>query len=154
MRIGEILVMNDLISDSQLEEVLKEQGHTRKKLGEILLDQGWMSERQLVEVLEFQLGFPVVNLYETKIDVKATQLISEVLARKHCVLPIGCSKDKIKVAMVDPLNYEAMEEIRMAVGLTVQPLIAMRSEIEQAITRYYGMQDSMEELLDDIGSCA
>ncbi|WP_438448154.1 GspE/PulE family protein [Gorillibacterium sp. sgz5001074] len=150
MRIGELLVMNGLITEEHLEQVLKQQVHTKKKLGEILIDKGLITERQLVEVLEFQLGFPVVNMFETALDVATVQLIPEALARKHCVIPIDKKNGKIKVAMADPLNYDAIEEIRLATGMSVQPLIAIRSEVEQAITRNYGMKESLDELMEDL----
>jgi type IV pilus assembly protein PilB len=150
MRIGELFVMNGLITKEQLEQALKQQVHTRKKLGEILIDKGLITERMLVEVLEFQLGFPVVNMYETALDMNTVQLIPESLARKHCVIPIERKNGKIKVAMVDPLNYEAIEEIRMATNMSVQPVIAIRSEVEQAITRNYGLKESVDELMVDL----
>lgn len=150
MRIGELLVMNGLITEEQLEQGLKQQVHTKKKFGEILIEQNLITERQLVEALEFQLGFPVVNIFETTLDINAVQMISEALARKHCVIPIEKKNGKIKVAMSDPLNYDAIEEIRMATGMSVQPLIAVRSEVEQAITRNYGMKESVEELMEDL----
>ncbi|TVY10409.1 GspE/PulE family protein [Paenibacillus cremeus] len=150
MRIGELFVMNGLISEEQLEQALKQQVHTRKKLGEILIDKGLITERQLVEVLEFQLGFPVVNMFETPLDMSTVQLIPESLARKHCVIPIERKNGKIKVAMVDPLNYDAIEEIRMATNMNVQPVIAIRTEVEQAITRNYGLKESVEELMVDL----
>ena len=149
MRIGELLVMNDLITQNQLEEVLKNQINTKKKLGELLTDSGILSERQLVEVLEFQLGFPVINMYDTVIDPTVVQLLPEKIARRHCIMPIEQKNGKIKVAMLDPLNYEAVEEIRLANGMEVHAFIAMRSEIEQAITRYYGVQESVQELMED-----
>ncbi|MGG1515073.1 GspE/PulE family protein [Paenibacillus oryzisoli] len=142
--------MNGLITEDQLEQGLKQQVHTRKKIGEILIDQGLITERQLVEVLEFQLGFPVVNMFETQLDMNTVQLIPETLARKHCVIPIERKNGKIKVAMVDPLNYDAIEEIRMATNMSVQPVIAIRSEVEQAITKNYGMKESVEELMVDL----
>lgn len=150
MRIGELFVMNGLITEEQLEEGLKQQIHTRKKIGEILIDKGLITERQLVEVLEFQLGFPVVNMFETALDMHTVQLVPEALARKHCVIPIERKNGKIKVAMVDPLNYDAIEEIRMATNMSVQPVIAIRSEVEQAITRNYGLKESVEELMVDL----
>ncbi|NQX59079.1 GspE/PulE family protein [Paenibacillus qinlingensis] len=150
MRIGELFVMNGLITEDQLEQGLKQQVHTRKKIGEILIDKGLITERQLVEVLEFQLGFPVVNMFETQLDMQTVQLIPETLARKHCVIPIERKNGKIKVAMVDPLNYGAIEEIRMATNMSVQPVIAIRSEVEQAITKNYGMKESVDELMVDL----
>jgi type IV pilus assembly protein PilB len=150
MRFGELLVTNGFLSEEQLEVALKEQINNKKKLGSQLLDLGFISERQLVEALEFQLGFSSVSLYETKIDALVSSSITENLARKYNVIPIRKSNGKLVVAMEDPLNYEAIEEIRMATSASVQPVIATRTEIEQAINRHYGIQDSVDELMEEI----
>lgn len=151
MRLGELLVMNGLITQEQLEEVLRDENHTKKKIGELIVERGWITERQLLEALEFQLGFPVVNVSQYQLDERVVQLITEQQAKKYTVIPIERLHGKIKVAMVDPLNYDAIEDIRMSTGMNVMPCIATRAEIEQAIAKYYGMNDSMEELLEDIG---
>ena len=151
MRLGELLVMNGLITEQQLEEVLKEEANSKQKLGELMVARGWITERQLLEALEFQLGFPVVNMSEVTLDETAVQLITEQQAQKYSVIPIERKNGKLKVAMVDPLNYDAIEEIRMATGMSVMPCIATRSEIEQAIARHYGMNESVDELLGDMG---
>lgn len=146
MRIGELLVMNGLITDEQLEQGLEEQRAHPAKLGEILVGKQYINERQLVEALEFQLGIPVANLSEAAFDLAAVQLIPEYIARKYRVLPVGRDGSKLRVAMVDPLDPEAVKQIQMASGLHVLPMIAVRSEMEEAIVRYYGSDESAEEL--------
>ncbi|CAM3952257.1 ATPase, T2SS/T4P/T4SS family [Cohnella lubricantis] len=146
MRIGELLVMNGLITDEQLEQALEEQRNHPAKLGEILVGQQFITERQLAEALEFQLGVPVANMSEAAFDSAAVQLIPESLARKHRVLPIGRDGSKLRVAMLDPLDHEAVKQIQMASGLHVLPMIAIRTEMDEAIVRYYGSDESAEEL--------
>jgi type IV pilus assembly protein PilB len=146
MRIGELMVMNGLITQDQLDNGLKDQASSKRKIGELLREAGAISERQLAEVLEFQLGYPVVHMYNTTLDPEVVQLIPESTARKFMAVPLQKANDKLKVAMEDPLNYGALEEIRLLTGLTVQPMIAMRSEIEQAIAKHYGLKESMEEI--------
>ncbi|WP_238323097.1 GspE/PulE family protein [Gorillibacterium massiliense] len=150
MRLGELLVMNGIITEAQLEEVLKAQVQTRKKFGEILVEKNFITERQLVEVLEFQLGYPFVNLFETTIDMATVNMISESLARKHGIIPVERKGGKIKLAMFDPLNYEAIEEVRIATGMAVQPMIALKSEIDQGLNKYYGFQDSVQSFIEEI----
>jgi len=150
MRFGELLVSNGLITEEQLEEALRQQTHYKKKLGSQLLDLGFLTERQLVEALEFHLGFPSVSLFETQIEPSVLSLITEAVARKHYVIPFKRTNGKLVVAMEDPLNYDAIEEIRLSANMSVQPVIATRSEIEQAISRYYGMQDSVQELMEEM----
>ena len=150
MKLGELLVANGIVTEEQLNEALKMQAEVKKKLGSVLLDLGYITERQLVEALEFQLGFSSVSLFDAKIDPNVLSQIPESLARKHCIIPLRQNGGKIVVAMEDPLNYDAIEEIRLAVGASVQPVIATRSEIEQAINRHYGLEDTVEELMEEI----
>ncbi|SDP05364.1 type IV pilus assembly protein PilB [Paenibacillus sp. yr247] len=149
MRIGELLVMNGIINEEQLDQALKEQARNPKKLGGIMIELGFITERQLVEALEFQLGVPVVNLNEAVFDLATVQIIDESIARKHHLVPISSGGGKIKVAMIDPLNKEAIKAIQMATGMSVQPFIAMRMEMEEAINRYYG-SDTTAETLNEI----
>jgi type IV pilus assembly protein PilB len=146
MRIGELLVMNGLITAEQLEQVLEEQQQSPAKLGEIMISKGYINERELAEALEFQLGVPIVKMTETALDPASVHLIPESLARKHHVLPVGRDGEKLRVAMIDPLNQEAIKQIQMVSGLRVMPMIATRSEMDEAIVRYYGSDESSEEL--------
>ncbi|TFE28628.1 GspE/PulE family protein [Cohnella luojiensis] len=146
MRIGELLIMNGLITDEQLEQALKEQQSTPAKLGEIMISNQFISERQLAEALEFQLGVPVVKMSETTFDPASVHLIPESLARKHRVLSVGRDGGRLRVAMLDPLDHEAIKQIQMVSGLRVLPMIATRSEMDEAIVRYYGTDESAEEL--------
>ncbi|MET3696892.1 type IV pilus assembly protein PilB [Bacillus oleivorans] len=150
MRIGELLIMNGLISEEQLEKALQKQKYTFKKIGEILIEEHLITERQLVEVLEFQLGIPVIDLHEKSPDKATVHLIHESAARKHCVLPIEQKDGKLRVVMADPLNKEAIKEIQSATGMTVLPCLAPRSELESAIISQYGVLDSVKELSEII----
>ena len=149
MRLGELLVSGGFVSEEQLRDALQRQAEAKKKLGSVLLDLGYITERQLVEVLEFQLGFSSVSMYDMKVDPDVLALIPESMARKHGVIPLRRNGGKIVVAMEDPLDYEAIEEIRLAAGADIQPVIAARSEIEQAINRHYGLEDTVEELMEE-----
>lgn len=153
MRIGELLVMNGLVTAEQLEQVLEEQQSSPGKLGEIMISKGYINERQLAEVLEFQLGVPVVKLSETTSDPASIHLIPESLARKYHVLPVGRDGEKLRLAMIDPLNHEAIKQIQMVSGLRVMPMIVTRSEMDEAIVRYYGSDESSEELKRILQSC-
>lgn len=126
MRIGELMVSNGLITEGQLNQALKIQASTAKKIGEILIDLGFINERQLVEVLEFQLGIPVVASAEIKFDQEAVRLVEEAIARKYSLLPIERKNEKLKIAMVDPLNKEAIQTIQLQTGLIVQPFLTTR----------------------------
>lgn len=146
MRIGELLVMNGLISEEQLAVALEEQRRRPAKLGEILIAKGFINESQLVEALEFQLGVPVVKLSDITFDPSSVLLVPESVARKHRIFPVGRDGSKLRLAMVDPLNQEAVKDVQKATGLRVQPMIAASAEMDEAHIRYYGADDSREEL--------
>lgn len=151
MRLGELLVMSGNITDAQLQEALQSQSVTKRKLGDILLDMGAVSERQLVEAMEFQLGIPAVDLFEVEIDPAAVRAVPESIARKHSLIPIDMKNGKIRIGMEDPLNYDAIEEVRLAAGCNVQPMIAAKSEIAQMISKHYRIGDSMEDMFEEMG---
>lgn len=139
MRIGELLIMNGLLNEKQLNEALQEQAQEQppRKLGEILIARGFVTERQLVEALEFQLGVPVANLGGA-LEETAAALVPGALARKYMLFPLGRSSgNKLKLAMADPANREAIREVEAATGLQVKPFIAAPSEVEQVIARTY-----------------
>lgn len=144
MRLGELLKMNGLISEEALAETLEAQARTqpRRKLGQLLAEQGLITERQLLEALEFQLGVPCIDLSESKPDVSVLSLLPSRIAREYEVLPLERSGGKLKAAMTDPLNQEAINAVQTATGFSVQPLLAAGAELKEAILRYYGADES------------
>jgi type IV pilus assembly protein PilB len=150
-RLGDILVETGMISEAQLKEALEEQKKVKMKLGDVLLKKGIINEQQLIEILEFQLGIPHVSLYRYKLDSALSSLLSEDIAKRYQVVPLKRDGDKLTVAMVDPLDYFAIDEMRISTGCTIIPAIATKEEVQRAIGRMYGMQDSVKELMDDIG---
>ncbi|WAM32301.1 GspE/PulE family protein [Caldicellulosiruptor naganoensis] len=144
-RIGDVLVEAKIITPQQLEEALKIQKQTNKKLGEILVEKGYITENELIEILEFQLGIPHIKLDVYPIDPKAVEAISESIARRHTVLPVSFAEDgSLIVAMADPLNIFAMEDIEIYSGRRVRPRIAKASDIKRAIERFYGKQEALK----------
>lgn len=150
MRFGELMVSQGLLTEEQLEQCLRLQVQEKKKLGTVLVECGYATERQIVEVLEFQLGYPSVSLFDGGLDETAVRQIPEALARKHGVIPVRNNGDCLVLAMEDPLDYNAIEDVRLATGLAVKPVIATRTEIDQAISRWYGLQDSVEEMMIEL----
>jgi type IV pilus assembly protein PilB len=145
-RIGDLLVEAGLLTSEQLQKALSEQGQTNIRLGEFLIDRQYLTEQQLIEVLEFQLGIPHIQLYRQTIDIKVINIIPQRLAEQHQVLPIRTEGNKLIVAMADPLDYFAIDELRMSTGLRIEPTIAARAELQRAIKRYYGLQESVEQI--------
>lgn len=148
-RLGDILVETGMITEEQLNHTLANKS-SDEKLGDALLREGYISEQQLIEVLEFQLGIPHININQYPIDLEAVQLVPKDLAKQHLLMPIRKDKNKLLVAMADPLDYFALEELRMATGYHIEPAIATKDEIYRAITKFYDLQESMEEVLSDL----
>ncbi|MGG6314093.1 GspE/PulE family protein [Paenibacillus macerans] len=153
-RLGELLLESGIITEPQLQTALEEQQLTRKKLGDVLLAQGVLTEHQLIEVLEFQLGIPHVTLSRFQIDAKLCQVIPEQMAKRYQVLPIRVDGRKLMVAMADPLDLFVIDDLRMSTGFTIEPAIISRGELQRGIARLYGLQDSMNEMIKDLGAGA
>ncbi len=149
-RLGDLLAESGLITQEQLQEALEEQKKNRQRLGDVLIQKGYITEQQLIEVLEFQLGIPHINLFKLPIDPAIVRLIPEALARRYQAIPVRKDGNKLLVAMVDPLDYYCLEDLRMVTGFSIQPAICTREEMGRAIARYYGLQESMENLLQEV----
>ncbi|OWR27560.1 type II secretion system protein GspE [Saccharibacillus sp. O23] len=151
-RLGDLLVENGIISEEQLQQALVEQRETKRKLGDHLIAQGTITEQQLIEVLEFQLGIPHVSLFKYQIDPAITQIIPESMAKRYQVLPFMKEGSKLMVAMADPLDYFAIEDLRMSTGFRIEPAICTRDELQRAIARHYGLRDSMNQMMGELPS--
>ena len=149
-KLGDLLVEATVISEQQLMEALQKQRNTGYRLGDQLIAMNLVSEQQIIEVLEFQLGIPHIDLYKQKIDRKLVNIISEELARKYQVLPLKKTKNRLMVAMYDPLDYFALDDLRLSTGFEIDPAIAKKKELSLAINRYYGMQKSIDQMLQEM----
>ncbi|MBD7967688.1 GspE/PulE family protein [Paenibacillus gallinarum] len=149
-RLGDLLVENGIISQQQLQEALVKQRDLKMKLGDLLISHGYITEQQLIEVLEFQLGIPHVSLFKYHIDPAITQIIPESMAKRHQVLPFMKEGGKLMVAMVDPLDYFAIEDLRMTTGFRIEPAISTRDDLQRAIARHYGLRDSMSQMMVEL----
>ncbi|MGB8956254.1 MAG: hypothetical protein WCC10_12850, partial [Tumebacillaceae bacterium] len=149
-RIGDLLIDAGMITEAQLDEALAVQKTGKERLGDVFLQMGYISEQQLIEALEFQLGIPHVQVHRYKVDQTLLGIIPERLAKMYRVLPLKRDGNKLMVAMVDPLDYFAIDDLRMSTGFVIEPAIASKDEIMRAINRYYGMQGSMEEILQNL----
>ena len=145
-RLGDLLIEAGLITKEQLEETLKEKA-PGQKLGDALLQRGYITEQQLIEVLEFQLGIPHVSLYRYPIDPKLTNLVSKEFAKRNMLIPLKQEGDRLFVAMADPMDFFAIDDLRLSTGFHIEVAIASKDDILRAINKYYDMDDSIEEFL-------
>jgi type IV pilus assembly protein PilB len=150
-KVGEYLLEAGLVSEDQLKEALRRQRQTKEPLGQILARAGFVDEADVCRVLHQQLGLPIVDLQALAIDESVIALVKEELAKRYIAIPVGKeNQNTIRVAMADPLNASAMEDIRFQSGYFVRPVLAPPSEIQEAITRYYHLDDSVGEVLENI----
>lgn len=149
-RLGDLLVESSVITQEQLDYSLQNKNRD-EKLGDFLIKEGYLTEQQLIEVLEFQLGIPHIHLNQYSIEPELIHLVPAELAKRLNVMPIRRERNKLFVAMADPMDYFAIEEIRMATGCQIEPSIAAKDDLYRTITKYYDLQESMEAALHDLG---
>ncbi|AJA47554.1 type II secretion system protein E [Clostridium pasteurianum DSM 525 = ATCC 6013] len=139
-RIGDLLVDSGKITQEQLQEVLKKQRATGKRIGELLIEEKLLSQDDVIDILEIQNGIPRVYMEMTTVDKEAIQAVPESLANKYILIPIKIKDNTIHVAMADPLNMFALDDVKIASGYEVEPLLAGKDEILKAIDKYYSGQ--------------
>lgn len=144
-RLGDLLVETNLITEAQLQEALSVQKNMGVRLGEALIQLGFVTQQGINEVLEFQLGIPQVELHKLRLDPKIVKLINGDLARRHKVIPIDRKGDTIRLAMIDPLNLVAFDDVAMETGLEIEPVIATEHEVDRVIYRYFGLTDTVQQ---------
>lgn len=137
-KLGELLVDAGKLSEEKLEQLLSLQKGTGKKLGELLIEKNIFTEDEILKVLEIQLGIQKIDLGEYFIEPQVPTLIQEKIARRHILIPVKRVEKKLFVAMNDPLNVVAIDDIRLITGLEPYPVIASKGDILNAINTYYG----------------
>ncbi len=136
-RTGELLIEKGLISQQQLDQALKMQDTSLKKIGDILIDLGFVTEKQVLDVLSKQYNLPMIDLSDAAIQPEATALINVNLARKYTLLPIRKENSSLIIAMADPLDFYAIDDVRTVTGLMVKPVIALKEQILEAIEKSF-----------------
>src|SRR6266700_3172836 len=144
VRLGELLTKASLITQDQLKEALKVQKEAGGKLGETLIKLGYVSEEDITECLSQQFGVPSINLADFEIDASVIKLIPADVARKYNILPVNKTGATITIAMADPTNVFAMDDIKFMTGYNVEPVVASEVAIKEAIDRYYGSIHALE----------
>ncbi|MDD3752048.1 MAG: GspE/PulE family protein, partial [Tissierellia bacterium] len=147
-KIGEILLRQKKITNEQLSEALKLQPINNKKLGEILIEKEYIAEIALLRALSEQLKIDVVNLDNYYINTDATKLLSENTAKRTCSIPLKIWEDKILIAMDDPLNIFAIEDIEAETGRKTETVLASKTKIIDAIEKHMGRR-SAEKAAED-----
>lgn len=139
-KLGAILLEMGRIDRKQLECATRLRNERKEPLGKILVDEGIVSEEEIMEILAYQLGIPHVDMERYYIEPGIIEIVPEGLARKYNVIPIQRYKDVLVLAMSDPTNIYAIDEVKLISDMQIQPAIASRREIITAIEVYYGKQ--------------
>jgi len=136
-KLGDMLKEAGLIDDFQLQSALSHQRNWGGKLGSILIELEFVREEDLARVMSDILRIPYINLFEPEIPEAVIKTIKGEIAKKHHVVPVKKEGGALTLAMFDPLDIEAMDEVRFITGLNIKPSLAMGSEITDAIKKYY-----------------
>lgn len=148
-KLGDLLVEAKIISEATLQTALQQKNRD-EKLGDYLVHHGYITEQQLIEVLEYQLRIPHVNLNQLAIEDHVLKLVPKELAKRAQLIPLQRKEDQLYIAMADPMDYFAIEELRLATGCQIETSIASKSDIVRAITKYYDLQESMSEAMEGL----
>ncbi|NEU29783.1 Flp pilus assembly complex ATPase component [bacterium LRH843] len=157
-RLGDLLIEEGLISQNDLGEALKVK-RADQKLGDVLVERNYISEQQLIEALEVQLGIKQVSLYRYPIDPNVVKMVPKDFAKRNMLIPLKQEGNQLLVAMTDPMDYFAIDDLRMLTGYHIETAIATKDEIDQAIDRYYideilTGQDLSEQEIEAVASSA
>jgi len=136
-RIGELLVRENLISLAQLKRAQADQRTTGKRLSYSLSRLGILGERELADFLSAQYGVPWMSLTDYEIDPKVVELVPRAVASKHAAIPVQRAGSTLVVAMADPSNIYAIDDLKFVTNLNVEPVVSTETAIEEAIARYY-----------------
>ena len=149
-RTGEILLEMGLITPQQLEEALDEQKRSHLRIGEILLQRGWIKGAELTKALARRLGVQFLDLEEMRVDPSAAGLISDKDARRYAAIPVAYVNDNtLLVAMVNPSNVFALDDLRMMTGYDIEAGIATEEDVFAQIAKIRRLDDKVAENLDE-----
>ena len=136
-RIGEILLERGIITAAQLQKALAHQQQHGGLLGQIFIEMGFVTEQEVALALTAQYGFPYLPLDNYEIEDGVTKLIPEHVAKQYCLIPVDKIGTALTVAMADPSNVQAIDDIEMLTNCVVQTFVSTPSDIRKAIDRYY-----------------
>jgi len=148
-RLGDLLVEEGALSPAKLEEALKQQRASGKRLGDVLQDMEAVVETQILDALSRQLGVPKIDLGDEAPDPEVANLVDPEVIKRHNALPIRLDGNELIVAMVDPLNLMAIDDIRLATGYDVRPFIASEKALTMRFQEMFGVSHEAQQHLDD-----
>jgi len=148
-RFGDMLVEEGLISLSKLDEALKIQRATGKRLGEVMQDMEILVQDQILDILSKQLDVPKIDLFDEPVDREIAGMIDPELIQRHKAIPVRVENNELIVAMVDPLNLMAIDDIRLATGYEVKPRICSEQALDRVYQDMFGVSHEAKKHIDD-----
>src|SRR5215475_13204213 len=148
-RLGDLLVKEKIITPEQLQQATKVQKETNCRLGSALVKLNLLSDEDVTNFLSRQYGVPAINLSYFEIDASVVKLIPFETAKRYQILPLSRVGASLTIAMVDPTNVFAMDDIKFMTGFNIEPVVASESSIVEGIDKAYGTT-TPEENLEDV----
>ena len=146
MRLGELLISAGMLTEQQLMEGIALQKNTGKRLGTVLQEHGFITEGELIEALQMQLGIEFIDLTKVTIPTELAQVVPKNIAKQYQVVPVRVIRDELYLAMQDPLNFYAIEEVRKAVHKRIVPMVATSAAVERTIQVLYGNEGAAKAI--------
>ncbi|GAB4258329.1 type II secretion system ATPase GspE [Thermincola ferriacetica] len=147
--LGDLLVKSGLITRQQLLLALEKQKLSGERLGKILIERNYISETDLLDVLQEQLGIPKVDLFHTALDPETVRSVPEQLARRYQAVAVKKEGRRLTVAMADPINIFAIDDLKLATGCEIVPCLALEDDIMKVINQYYGLEN-IDEAFENV----
>ncbi|HEY7413436.1 MAG TPA: type IV-A pilus assembly ATPase PilB [Vicinamibacteria bacterium] len=151
VKLGELLLKENMVTPQQLQEALSHQKMNGGKLGKAFVSLGYVRDEEITSLLSRQYGVPSINLDHFEVDASIIKVIPADTARKYQILPLSRSGATLTIAMADPTNVFAMDDIKFMTGYNVEPVVASETSLEDAIDRYYGSTRSLQLKTDSSG---
>ncbi|MFQ5532610.1 MAG: type IV-A pilus assembly ATPase PilB [Candidatus Methylomirabilales bacterium] len=146
-RLGDMLVKSKLITEEQLKKALSQQSTTGGRLGSNLVQLGYLTEEDITSFLSKQYGVPSINLAHFEVDPSVIKLVPAEIAQKHMVIPINRKGNVLTVAMADPSNIFAVDDIKFLSGFKVEPVVAAETSIKNAINKHYDSAGVVQDIM-------
>ncbi len=149
-RLGELLLDAKKLTEKDLLRALTEQKKYGDKLVKVIVKLGMLSEKEIIDTVSKQLNIPIIDLKALEIPEDVVSLITADIAKNSMLIPVMRRYNVLKLAMVDPLDIDAMDNVARMVKMEIEPLIVTEDELKQALEKYYGLKTIVEETLDRI----
>jgi type IV pilus assembly protein PilB len=151
VKLGELLLKENMVTPQQLQEALGHQKVHGGKLGKAFVNLGYVRDEEITSLLSRQYGVPSINLDHFEVDPAIIKVIPAETSRKYQILPLSRSGATLTIAMADPTNVFAMDDIKFMTGYNVEPVVASETSLEEAIDKYYGSSRSLQLKQDGAG---